>query len=289
MKRVSVAMACVLLAGWGAQDAGGQLPDGSGQAVPATATAPLQASASGVAGLPPVPDARQVLSLISDVDGDGALSYPIVNGATINHWHAHAFQSQQTRYYTGFAWLSPSVYGSAQAHYPEPGQQAVLAQATFVLTPGAEPAWRWEGSELDIGAFGGYGRGNRVDTARQVQSWPMPDGDLLLVVPALYDDSGITQRTLELLHFSGTLPQGGDDRRWRHLGTLDAGSDNSASCGEANPRIACRDVTGQLRFVAEPGQALPVIWLAFPENAGKAPMHTVQYRFDPQARQYRPR
>ena len=146
-----------------------------------------------------------------------------------------------------------------------------------------------EGSELDIGAFGGYGRGNHVDTTRQVQSWLMADGDLLLVVPALYDDSGITQRTLELLHFSGTLPQGGDDRRWRHLGTLDAGSDNSASCGEANPRIACRDVSGQLRFVTEPGQALPVIWLAFPENAGKAPMHSVQYRYDPQARQYRPR
>ena len=289
MERMSVAMACVLLAGWGAQDAGGQLPDGSGQAVPATATAPLQAPASGMARLPPVPDARQVLSLISDVDGAGALSYPIANGATIHYWHAHAFQSQKTRYYTGFAWLSPSVFGEQQQEYPDPGQKAVLSHATFVLTEGSDQPWRWEGSELDIGAFGGYGRGNHVDTTRQVQSWLMADGDLLLVVPALYDDSGITQRTLELLHFSGTLPQGGDDRRWRHLGTLDAGSDISASCGEANPRIACRDVSGQLRFVAEPGQALPVIWLAFPENAGKAPMHSVQYRYDPQARQYRPR
>lgn len=289
MKRVSVAMACVLLAGWGAQDAGGQLPDGSGQAVPATATAPLQASASGVAGLPPVPDARQVLSLISDVDGAGALSYPIANGATINYWHGQQFTAQGKHYYTGFAWVSPTVFGEQESAYPDPDQPAVLAQATFELTSDAQQPWRWEGSELDIGHFGGYGRGNAVDGKRRVESVSLSNGDLLLAVPTLYDTPGATGRALEILHFSATQPAQADDKRWRHLGTLEAGSDNSASCGEVNPRVACRDVTGQLRFVGEAGQALPVIWLVFPENAGKVPMHTAQYRFDPQTRQYRSR
>ena len=72
---------------------------------------------------------------------------------------------------------------------------------------------------------------------------------------------------------------------------------------EKNPDTAAADVRDRVSrargklpdAVDEPNiakveaDASPVIWLAFPENAGKAPMHSVQYRYDPQARQYRPR
>lgn len=141
------------------------------------------------------------------------------------------------------------------------------------------------GSELDIGHFGGYGRGNAVDGKRRVESVSLSNGDLLLVVPTLYDSPGATGRALEILHFSATLPVQADDKRWRHLGTLEAGSDNSASCGEANPRLACRDLTGQLRIDAQAGQAFPVLSVAFPENADEK---TVQYRYDAQTKTYRP-
>ena len=231
------------------------------------------------------PRADSVLYLISDVDGDGALSYPIANGATINYWHGQQFTAQGKHYYTGFAWVSPTVFGEQESAYPDPDQPAVLTQATFELTSDAQQPWRWEGSELDIGHFGGYGRGNAVDGKRRVESVSLSNGDLLLAVPTLYDTPGATGRALEILHFSATLPAQADDKRWRHLGTLEAGSDNSASCGEANPRLACRDVIGQLRIDAQAGQAFPVLSVAFPENADEK---TVQYRYDAQTKTYRP-
>ena len=232
------------------------------------------------------PRADSVLFLISDVDGDGALSYPIANGASIHYWHGLQFQSQGKQYHTGFAWISPTDHGQQPADgYPDPGAQAVLAQATFVQTGSVNEPWRWEGSEPYIGVFGGDGRGNRVDSQRQQQQWPLANGDLLLAIPSSYDAAGATMRTIEVLHFSAKLPAAVDDKRWRHLGTLEVGSDNSASCGEQNPRIPCRDVIGQLQFVATPGQEFPVLSVAFPENSSET---TRQYRYDARTKTYRP-
>lgn len=230
------------------------------------------------------PRADSVLYLISDVDGDGALSYPIANGATINYWHGQQFTAQGKHYYTGFAWVSPTVFGEQESAYPDPDQPAVLAQATFELTSDAQQPWRWEGSELDIGHFGGYGRGNAVDGKRQVEWVSLSNGDLLLAVPTLYDIPGATGRAVEILHFSATLPAQADDKRWRHLGTLEAGSDNSASCGEANPRIACRDVSAQLRFEHVSGQPFPVLWLDF----AQASEPSLRYRYEAPSRTYQP-
>ncbi|KRG75638.1 hypothetical protein ABB30_11555 [Stenotrophomonas ginsengisoli] len=232
----------------------------------------------------PVPRVDNVLSLISDVDGDGTLSYAIANGATINYWHGQQFVLQGKSYYTGFAWLSPAVFGEQEDEYPDPGQKAVLAQATFVLGSDAQQPWHWEGSELDIGQFGAHGQGSAVDSARQVQTWAMHNGDLLLAVPTRYDTPGATGRAVEILHFSATLPAQADDRRWRHLGTLEAGSDNSASCGEANPRIACRDVSAHLRFEQVSGQQFPLLWLDF----AQASESSLRYRYEAPSRTYQP-
>lgn len=283
---IKLALACLLLGGCGrAADAAqaSQDPTQTGPAGEQT-TMMLDADAARVTRVPP-PRADSVLYLISNVDGDGALSYPVANGATINFWHGVHYRAQGRQYYTGFAWFSPTVYGEDEQAWPDPGQQAVLAQATFVLDGNAAQPWRWEGSEPSIGRFGGYGRGNPVDGKRQPQSWPLENGDLLLAVPSTYDVPGATGRALEILHFSARLPGTVDDQRWRHLATLEAGSDNSAGCGDANPRIPCSDVTGQLRFVGEPGQAWPVIEVAFPEDAAQ---QTQRYRYDPQGKTYRP-
>ena len=279
-------MACLLLAGcsYGSDDphpaaAGDQAGDGHARAMKSEVVAAVDSAPVLV------PRTDNVLFLISDVDGDGALSYAIANGATINYWHGQQFVLQGKSYYTGFAWLSPAVFGEQEDDYPDPEQKAVLAQATFVLGSDAQQSWRWEGSELDIGQFGAHGQGNAVDSARQVQTWAMHNGDLLLAVPTRYDTPGATGRAVEILHFSATLPAQADDRRWRHLGTLEAGSDNSASCGEANPRIACRDVSAQLRIDAQAGQDFPVLSLIFPQAADEKTLH---YRYHAQSKTYRP-
>ena len=278
-------MVCLLLAGCGSDSdapppaaSGDHAGDGQARAMTsATVDAADNAAVQ-------VPAAHRVLSLISEVEGDGALSYPIANGATINYWHGQQFTAQGKRYYTGFAWVSPTVFGEQQSAYPDPDQPAVLAQATFELTGDAQQPWRWEGSELDIGHFGGNGRGNAVDGKRQVEWVSLSNGDLLLAVPTLYDIPGATGRAVEILHFSATLPAQADDKRWRHLGTLEAGSDNSASCGEANPRIACRDVSAQLRFEHVSGQPFPVLWLDF----AQASEPSLRYRYEAPSRTYQP-
>lgn len=234
---------------------------------------------------PPRPDS--VLYLISDVDGNGALSYETANGSYINYWYGLQYESLGEQHYTGFAWSTPARYGAdEEENYPDPGTKVVLSHASFVATGDPEKPWKWEGSEPYIGEFGGNERGNEVDTSRRHQLWRAPDGDVLLAVPTTYFVSGTTMRTIEILHFHAKLPLGVDDKRWRYLGTLEVGSENDASCDpEVNPRIACTDVTGKLEFVEQPAGAFPVLSVAFPEGSGEK---SREYRYDPQTKTYRP-
>lgn len=280
--RLNMALAWLLLAGCTGGAGSAQVADVSRHAGPVRADTTVM-SPSASPRQPPAADS--VLRLISEVDGEGALSYPLANGATVNFWHGVTFNVQGQTYYTGFAWISPAVPGPQQDDYPDPARQAVLAQATFVLGEDAQAPWRWEGSELAIGQFGSHGRGNAVDAHGQAQTLPLHNGDLLLAVPSLQDLPGETGRALEILHFRAALPTAVEDRRWRHLGTLQTGSDNTASCGQANPRIACRTVHGVVRFIDEPGQRFPVISVAYPDTGVEA---AVEYRYDAGSRTYQP-
>ncbi|UUE99652.1 hypothetical protein NDY24_07920 [Xanthomonas hortorum pv. pelargonii] len=61
------------------------------------------------------PYAGSVLYLIYGVDGDGATSHEIDNGAMATFWGGQHFDLDGRHYYTGFAYATPNKYGNDEA------------------------------------------------------------------------------------------------------------------------------------------------------------------------------
>jgi len=237
---------------------------------------------------PPRPDS--VLYFISDVDGDGALEYEVANGSWINYWYGFQFELGGTTYYTGFAWETPELYGAERENYiPAPDTKVTLAHATFVASEsGSKTPWTLQGVEPYIGEFGGYGKANEVDTERKPQTWKTPSGDMLLALPTRYLVSGVWMRTIDVLLFNPHELMHTDEKRWRYLTTLEAGSNNDASCGPDSPgSIPCTNTTGSLTFIPGNGSDLPILRVTIPEPDGQGDTAT-EYRYDTQSKTYQP-
>ncbi|WDJ95933.1 hypothetical protein [Xanthomonas campestris] len=237
---------------------------------------------------PPRPDS--VLYFISNVDGDGALSYEVANGSWINYWYGFQFELGGTRYYTGFAWETPELFGAEREnHYPAPGTKVTLAHATFVTSePGSKSPWKLLGAEPYIGEFGGMEQGNTVDTTRKPQTFVTDDGRLVLTVPTWSLQSGVRILSYEALVFNPKETDDVNDKHWTYIGNIPAGEDNSANCGEDAPgKIPCVKNSSTLAFVQQQGlPALRVTVSADPPTSGGD--ETVEYRYDAAQKSYLP-
>ncbi|MEA5122774.1 hypothetical protein [Xanthomonas floridensis] len=237
---------------------------------------------------PPRPDSA--LYFISDVDGDGALSYEIANGSWIHFWYGLQFDLGGTHYYTGFAWKTPQLFGAEREnHYAAPETKVTLAHATFVTSePGSKSPWKFLGAEPYIGEFGGMEKGNTVDTTRKPQTVVTDDGRLVLTVPTWSLQSGIRILSYDVLVYNPKETQDIDDRHWTYLGNLPAGEDNSADCGEDAPgKIPCIKNSSTLEFVPQAGlPKLRVTVSAGPPTSGGD--ETVVYRYDAAQKSYLP-
>ena len=236
------------------------------------------------------PRTDSVLYFISDVDGDGATSYEIANGAWINAWYGLRHAADGKQYYTGFAWITPTKYGAARdSDEVDPEAKVTLAQATFEASaPGTATPWSFVGAEPAIGQFGAAEKGNAVDIKRKVQTWKGPDGTLLVAVPTWYLSGGSHMRLFDLLATQKATPdQDISAPRWRYVGSVEAGEDNSASCGPDNADLPCRNVSATLTFQERQGAALPDLQLAFTGEGAESGEMTGEYRYDSSATTYR--
>lgn len=266
-----------------------------------TAPAPTPKTTQDVAPMPDAstppsalikpPSQESVLYLISNIDGDGATSYEIENGAWISYWYGYAFESGGKQYFTGFASVTPEKYTQEQKDATAaPETKVTLTQATFEADPSnAKTPWKWQGSEPWIGDFGGFEKANEVDPERKPQTFATADGHLLLAVPTWYLVSGNKMRTIEVLLFNPNDLEGTDDKRWRYLATLEAGSSNDGSCGPDEPgNIPCEDLTGTLAFEPAAGSALPNLRVTLSGQGAGANDTPTEYRYDPAHNTYRP-
>ncbi len=254
--------------------------------MPDASTAPASTPAAEVKP----PSADSVLYFISNVDGDGALSYETVNGSWINYWLGFPFEVGGTRYFTGFAWQTPDKYTPEQKQAPAaPETKVTLSDATFVLgDANSKTPWKLQGSEPSIGEFGGFERADELDPKRKLQTWMTPSGDMLLAVPTWYLVSGSTMRTIQILLFNPHELDGTNDKRWRYLATLEAGTSNDGSCGPDEPgNIPCVDTTGTLSFANVEGSDLPVLTVSLTGTGATPGDSTTEYRYDPAHTTYR--
>lgn len=245
---------------------------------------------------PPYPGS--VLYLIYGMDGDGALSYEIDNGAVASFWYGQHFDLGGKHYYTGFAYATPNKYGNDDAEtFPDPGEGVSISQATFLLTaPGSERPWMLFHAQQYVGSFGGYERADAIDETRKPQQHVLDNGQLLLAVPTSSFGNGITSLGFALFTFDPDKNDLGDYQGWVYRGTVAAGEDNEASSDEEGtvPHVSS---VGTLSFQAVPGEPMPALHVALRGTAiagpGRARMldasDTVAYAYDQASGQYQPK
>ncbi|MBN6113114.1 hypothetical protein [Xanthomonas bonasiae] len=245
---------------------------------------------------PPYPGS--VLYLIYGIDGDGALSYEIDNGAVASFWHGQHFDLGGKHYYTGFAYATPNKYGNDDTEtFPDPGEGVSISQATFLLTaPGSERPWMLWHAQQYVGSFGGYERADALDETRKPQQHVLDNGHLLLAVPTSSFGNGVTSASFALFTFDPDKNDLGDYRGWVYLGTVAAGEDNEASSDEEGvvPHVSS---VGTLSFETVPGEPMPALRVALSGTAiagpGRARMldasDAVVYAYDQASGQYLPK
>lgn len=224
----------------------------------APAPAPAISNAAAAAVTPP--DAATVMYFIYEIDGKGKTTYEVTNGSVATYWFGHAFESEGTHYYTGFAWDTAERFGKPGEDQVGPETQANLTEVTFTLTdPASDKPWKFRGMEPTIGMFGAYEQGPDVDTKRKAIEHRTPAGQLLLAVPTTSFDNGITSAGYELLVFNpDRLKRDGDDHVWTYVGGVLTGEDNSAACADGDV-MPCTASTGELEFIADGKHDMPNI------------------------------
>lgn len=267
-----------------------------------TAVAAPRADATSPQKDPPMTDLRppsadSVLYTIYRHDGDGAVTYQLDSGATVAYWLGHAFELKGKQYFTGFTTKTADAEGPEgdDAGMMEPGAVA-LGQATFTrVKQGEREVWSNPDTDGFIGQFGSNDQPDPVDTARKVQSQTTQDGRLLLAVPTRSFANGEEARSFAILLFDPDSVDALPYRSWGYLGSVAAGSDNSAAC-DGGAVMTCASSQGALSFEAADAGGLPAVKVAL---SGKAvagpgtlrdlgPADAVTYRFDAKAGRYQP-
>jgi hypothetical protein len=245
---------------------------------------------------PPYPGS--VLYLIYGIDGDGALSYEIDNGAVASFWCGQHFDLGGKHYYTGFAYATPNKYGSDDSEtFPNPGEGVSISQATFrLIAPGTERPWMLLHAQQFVGSFGAYERADAVDETRKPQQHVLDNGHLLLAVPTSSFDNGVTSLGFALFTFDPDKHDLGGYQGWVYRGTVAAGEDNEAS-SDADGVVPHVSSLGTLQFSPVPGAALPDVHVALRGTAIAGPSRarlldasdTVVYAYDQASEQYLPK
>lgn len=241
--------------------------------------APEATTSASPAHVPATPKPPAVIEAIFQDPGDGSASYPVGNGSWATFWFGHAYQVDGKRYYTGFVEQSPDHLGPGAPEDDPPSAKATLTQATFVLRD-SSAGWKFVGAQRSIGEVGGRGHADAVDASREPLMQPIARRRLLVAVPTdAAIEQGTVQKNYELLLRT-------PDGAWSHVGTVNAGHDDSAGCDEGRA-FPCTATTGRISFGSGGGD-MPAIRVALQPVAPQAPAAQVlTYQFDPATSKYR--
>lgn len=206
-----------------------------------------------------LPEPGEVLRAIYKKAGDGSSAYSIGDRAWANYWYGHTYEIGGRRYFTGFACNTAERLDETEEGYAAPGDQVEITQATYVKAPeGSVAAWEFVGAERGIGSFGGYERANAIDDRSQAQTYSTPHGKYFLAVPTWYLDGGVRVSTSEIFCLDPS------QHRWRYMGSIQTGEDNSAGCSDdPEERLApCAISMGSVIFRPQFEEEAPSIQVA---------------------------
>lgn len=292
---LSMLVACTLLGGCGGRHDAASGEPGPQAAVEAEGASTTNGEERMDALKPPAPDS--VLYFIYGRDGDGAHSYELEGGATVSYWWGHEFDFGGTHYFTGFTSKTNDREGEAgDSEYALEEGRVAIGQATFRRVGGAgKQEWAQVDTDGYVGEFGANDRAEEIDDSRKAQGHETGDGRYMVAIPTRAFTNGVTSRMFALFLFDPNNVDALKFRSWGYLGSIAAGSENSAACsdGEVMP---CVSSTGALSFEPQADAGLPRIKVTLDGETIASPGQVralgegdaVIHAFDPQAEAYQP-
>jgi hypothetical protein len=193
----------------------------------------------------------------------------------VSFWLPYSFSIGGDSYFTGFAY-NTQPKKSVSADFPAPSETVTVTEATYrKVGSGASATWSLLGVQKNGGQFGGKGDANEIDKTQTPPNYQTHSGKFVLAVPGGYSQSGAWFSSYDLFVFDPHLT-GKDAAYWSYIGNVEAGEDNSDSCGPDNAgNVPCIKSHGQLTFVSTQGQDMPSVQIAWsgPSLDTKVPGH----------------
>lgn len=233
----------------------------------------------------PAPDAKTVLAdiykqSVKEVAGD-----QLSDGSYVGYWNGKQFVRNGKNYFVAFTEATPP----SEIEYPTSEDKVTISQATYELTGNQ---WQLKNVQPDVGKFGGNNKAPTVDTAQKTTAFQDEQGKLVLATPSvIFANMGIQLFFNEIFVFSP------ENEKWKYLGSVKTGSDNTAGCAhEANSatKAQCATSSGTLHFSPTKGSSWPELKVVLKGtdlgSDGKlislSDKDTVTYRYDEKLASY---
>jgi len=238
----------------------------------------------------PVPSPGTVLKGVWGEEGDGSGSYALANGNgssdIVSLWFNYHFELAGKRYHTGFTTLEPGEGSSEEG--------LLFGQQTYLLdSDGGKSFWTLFHSQNDLAKMQGVMKADQIDETRDPEQYVTSNQHLVLAVPTTNFESGETINNFMVFAFDPAKNDLGNYKGWEYLGSVAAGGENGANCGDDLP-TPCVSSTGTLSFVRPGSGTMPVIRVNLSGTQVEGPGKTrtlgandsVDYKFDKKTRQY---
>lgn len=164
-------------------------------------------------------------------------------GHVVSLWYNYHFKLSGRQYYTGFTVLEPAEGSTSYSGI-------LFGHLTYVLkNDDGKPSWVSSYGDRATAEVPGIMRAPQIDDTRSPQTFITSDKNLVLAIPTTDFENGETFTNFTIFSFDPNKNDLGDYKSWTYLGTVAAGGENSANCGEGLP-MPCVSSTGNLSFVA---------------------------------------
>lgn len=210
-------------------------------------------------------------------------------GHVVSLWYNYHFTLSGRQYYTGFTVLEPAEGSTSYSGI-------LFGHWTYVLTnDDGKPSWVSSYGDRATAEVPGIMRAPQIDDTRRPQTFITSDKNFVLAIPTTDFENGETFTNFTIFSFDPNKNDLGDYKSWTYLGTVAAGGENSANCGEGLP-MPCVSSSGNLSFVAPTHGAskMPTIRVNLSGTEVAAPGETktlgpadvVNYKLNTKIKQY---
>ncbi len=227
----------------------------------------------------PLPDAKTVLADVYKQNVKEVAGDQLSDGRYAGYWNGQQFVRNGKSYFVAFTEATPP----SEIEYPTSEDKVTISQAMYELVGNQ---WQLKNVQQDVGKFGSNNKAPVVDATQKTAVFQDVQGKLVLATPSvIFANMGIQLFFNEIFVFSP------ENEKWKYLGNVKTGSDNTAGCAheaDSATKAKCATSSGTLQFSAvnnSSWQALKVVFKGTElDDKGKlitlSEKDAVTYRYD---------